>query len=141
MTMNTLESFRHEERIGKTKRHTTRRTESLVISEFDPNNPPPLTQEQKERIETLSRMPDSEIDYSDIPRQKPEEWNNNLIIGNPYVTPPTKSMLKKLMIDSDIIFWILRQVGESGYQDKINAILRQAMETEQDKGKQATEQV
>ena len=136
--MNTLESFRHEELTTKKKRHTIRKTESSVIFEFDPNDPPPLTPEQKERIEALSRMPDSEIDYSDIPKQKPEAWNNNLIIGNPYITPPTKSMLKKLMIDSDIIVWLLRQAGKDGYQDKINAILRQAMESEREKNRQET---
>ncbi|MBD5553682.1 MAG: cytoplasmic protein [Desulfovibrio sp.] len=41
--------------------------EKIVVYEFDPVNPPPLTEEQKARLDALAKMPDSEIDYSDIP--------------------------------------------------------------------------
>ena len=107
--------------------------ENEVVFEFDPNNPPPLTPEQKAEIEALSKMPDSELDYSDIPPLTDEEWDKKVIIGNPWITPPTKTLIKKVMVDSDIVFWILRQVGEEGYQEKMNAMLRQAMEFEREK--------
>ncbi len=35
---------------------------------------PPLTREQMRRLYELSKMPDEEIDYSDIPKITPEEW-------------------------------------------------------------------
>ena len=34
---------------------------------------PPLTEEQKQRLEALSKMTDDEIDFSDIPRMTKEE--------------------------------------------------------------------
>ena len=103
---------------------------SLVTFELDPNNPPPLTAEQQAEIEALARMPDSEIDYSDIPRQSREEWDKSVVIGNPWITPPTKSLIKEFRVDSDIIHWVLNQVGGDGYMDKMNAMLRRAMEEE-----------
>ena len=107
--------------------------ENEVVFEFDPNNPQPLTPEQKAEIEALAKIPASELDYSDITPLTDEEWEKKVIIGNPWITPPTKTLLKKVMVDSDIIFWILRQVGEEGYQEKMNAMLRQAMEMEREK--------
>ena len=38
----------------------------IVRRVIDPDNPPPLTQEQKARLKALTELPDSEIDYSDI---------------------------------------------------------------------------
>ena len=35
---------------------------------------PPLTREQMRRLYELSKMPDEEIDYSDIPKITAEEW-------------------------------------------------------------------
>ena len=40
---------------------------------------PPLTREQMRRLYELSKMPDEEIDYSDIPKITPEEWKKFLI--------------------------------------------------------------
>ena len=40
---------------------------NIITVELDHNNLPPLTESQKAEIEALRRMPDSEIDYSDIP--------------------------------------------------------------------------
>ncbi len=34
---------------------------------LDLNNPPPLSARQKKALEDLAKMPDSAIDYSDIP--------------------------------------------------------------------------
>jgi hypothetical protein len=42
---------------------------NTVKFKLDPENPPPLTAEQHERLNAIAAMPDSEIDYSDIPRQ------------------------------------------------------------------------
>lgn len=125
--MNTLESYRHEKPRRVMKRSTTQQTETLVISDFDPNNPPPLTPEQIAEIEALAKMPDSEINFSDIPPAS--ERKPCITIRNPWLTPPTKTKLEAFMIDSDIIYWVLNQAGEK-YQEKLNAMLRKAMEDE-----------
>jgi hypothetical protein len=44
-----------------------------VSFDFDLDNPPPLTEEQRTRLNTLAAMPDSEIDFSDIPEATDEQ--------------------------------------------------------------------
>ena len=105
---------------------TTRKTENLVYYEVYPANPPPLTAEQKEELRRLAAMPDSEIDTSDIP---PLEFTSGVVVRDPFVRPPLKSKVKEFLVDSDIIYWVINQAGD-GYQDKLNAMLRRAMEEE-----------
>lgn len=76
---------------------------------------------QAAEIEALAAMPDSEIDYSDIPQSKPEEWKD-AAIGKFY--RPIKQQMT-LRIDADVIDWLKRQ--GKGYQTRINALLREAM--------------
>jgi len=76
---------------------------------------------QAAEIEALVAMPDSEIDYSDIPQSKPEEWKD-AAIGKFY--RPIKQQMT-LRIDADVIDWLKRQ--GKGYQTRINALLREAM--------------
>jgi len=71
-------------------------------------------------IRALKRMKDSEIDTTDIPPTL--DWNNALV-GKFY--RPVKKPLT-IRIDADVPAW-LREQG-SGYQTRINAILRNAME-------------
>ena len=127
-----LGSYQREERNEASVRSTSQETESLVVSEFDPNNPPPLTPEQIAEIEALAKMPDSEIDFSDIPplAERERDRKYKITIGNPWTTPPAKAVLDKVVVDSDIIYWVLNQVGGEGYMDKLNAMLRRAMEEE-----------
>ena len=136
-----LGSYRREERSESSARSTTPETGRLVISEFDPNNPPELTPQQKAEIEALARMPDSEIDFSDIPPLAERERNRKykITIGNPWTTPPAKAVLDKVVVDSDIIYWVLNQVGGEGYMDKLNAMLRQAMEAEREARKESAQ--
>lgn len=42
---------------------------NIVKFELDPKSPPALTATQRERLAALAVQPDSEIDYSDIPKQ------------------------------------------------------------------------
>ena len=72
-------------------------------------------------------MPDSEIDTTDIPEL---DWSQGVVIRNPWIKPPTKTRLKEFFIDSDIMYWVVKQVGNEGYQDKLNAMLRRAMDEE-----------
>ena len=42
---------------------------NTVKFELDPKNPAPLTQAQSKRLKALAAMPDSDIDYGDVPKQ------------------------------------------------------------------------
>ena len=55
----------------------------IIRYEVDLNNPPPLTAEQKARIKALCEMPDSEIDFSDIPPLDEKFWKN--AVRNPFL--------------------------------------------------------
>ena len=104
----------------------------MVYSDFDPNHPQDLTPEQKAKIAALAQMPDSEIDFSDIPPLEERKRNRSgkrIIIRNPWITPPTKTKIE-FLIDSDIIYWVINQVGGDNYMVKMNAMLRKAMEDE-----------
>ncbi|MEA1677665.1 BrnA antitoxin family protein [Nitrospirillum sp. BR 11163] len=82
---------------------------------------PPLTEEEKARLEALAERPDSEIDTSDIP-ELPDEFWKNAVRGRFYKPTKTSTTVR---IDSDVLAW-LRSQGK-GYQSRINAILRREM--------------
>lgn len=92
-----------------------------VHYELDPNQPPPLTERQKAELEALQTLPDSAIDYSDIPPLTDEFWAN--AVRNPFYKPTKTSTTVRL--DSDVLRW-LKSKGK-GYQTRINALLREAM--------------
>jgi hypothetical protein len=46
---------------------------ATVSFELDLDNPPTLTDEQRARLDELAAMPDSEIDFSDIPKATEEQ--------------------------------------------------------------------
>ena len=85
------------------------------------NHLPPLTAEQKAEIQVLSELPDSEIDYSDIPSLDDAFWKR--AVRNPFYRPTKTSTTVR--VDSDVLVW-LKSEGK-GYQTRINAILREAM--------------
>lgn len=68
-------------------------------------------------------MPDSEIDYSDIPPQTADKWKN-AVVGKFY--RPSKEPIG-LRIDADVLAWLKSQ--GPGYQTRANQILRKAMVT------------
>jgi hypothetical protein len=55
----------------------------MVIYEFDPANPPSLTPTQKAELKKLAAMPDSSIDFSDIPQLDERFWDN--AVKNPFI--------------------------------------------------------
>ncbi|MBH2018153.1 MAG: BrnA antitoxin family protein [Burkholderiales bacterium] len=93
----------------------------MVKREIDLQNPPPLTDEQRARLSVLAKMPDSDIDYSDIPPLGDDFWKN--AVRNPFYKP-TKQVTT-VRVDSDVLLWLKGQ--GKGYQTRINAILREAM--------------
>lgn len=93
----------------------------LMRVRFDSAAPIELTPEQKRELELLAARTDDEIDTSDIPPADEAFWAN--AIRNPYYRPVKKQLTVR--VDSDVLAW-LRSAG-SGYQTKLNEILRQAM--------------
>jgi len=87
----------------------------------DLKNLPPLTEEQKTELKTLSEMPDSEIDYSEISPLDEVFWKN--AVRNPFYKPTKTSTTVR--VDTDVLVWLKSQ--GKGYQTRLNAILREAM--------------
>jgi uncharacterized protein (DUF4415 family) len=71
-------------------------------------------------IRALRRMKDREIDTTDIPATP--DWSK-AVVGKFY--RPIKKPLT-IRLDADVIAWFKRQ--GKGYQTRINALLRSAME-------------
>ena len=92
-----------------------------VTYKMDLNNPPVLSEEQMARLEALANLPDSVIDFSDIPELDESFWKN--AVQNPFYKP-TKQVTT-VRIDADVMQW-LKAPGK-GYQTRMNKILRDAM--------------
>lgn len=75
-------------------------------------------------IKALRQMKDEDIDFSDIPRTTPEFWANAVIRKG--LKPVAKKQQVTVRIDSDVLEY-LRSEG-SGYQTKINQLLRSYVE-------------
>lgn len=93
----------------------------IIKKEIDLQNLPPLTEAQRVRLDALAKVPDSAIDYSDIPPLGDDFWQN--AVRNPFYKPVKQ--VTTVRVDSDVLLW-LKSRGK-GYQTRINAILRDAM--------------
>ena len=93
----------------------------IVRYEVDLSNLPPLTEKQKAEIKAVAAMPDSEIDYSDLPPLDNSFWKN--AVRNPFYKPTKTSTTVR--VDSDVLVWLKAQ--GKGYQTRMNEILREAM--------------
>jgi len=67
-----------------------------------------------------ARMPDDKIDLTDAPEVR--EWRG-AVVGKFY--RPIKKPVT-IRVDADVLAWLKRQ--GSGYQTRINKLLREAME-------------
>jgi len=76
-------------------------------------------------LERVRAMPDSSIDYSDIPRLNKSFWKTAKL-----VMPESKDRLT-IRVDHDVVEW-LKKRGR-GYQTRINAILRSYMEAQSER--------
>jgi uncharacterized protein (DUF4415 family) len=74
----------------------------------------------------LREMRDEEIDYTDIPRLDESFWKNAKL-----TMPEPKDRLT-IRIDHDVVEWLKKR--GSGYQTRINAILRSYMKAQSDEG-------
>jgi uncharacterized protein (DUF4415 family) len=100
--------------------------EKIVRYEFDPTNPPPLTEAQQAELAALAAMRDEDIDFSDIPEVL--DWSG-AVRGKFY--RPVKQQVT-LRLDADVLHWF-KANGGRGYQTRINAALRRAIEDERRK--------
>src|SRR5260363_364969 len=80
----------------------------------------------------LAAMPDSEIDTSDIPELSDAQWQT-AVRGR--FQKPTKTVVTT-RLDSDVLDWLKSQ--GSGYQSRMNTILRRVMLEAQRPGEQTT---
>lgn len=81
----------------------------------------PLTARQRRDLEKLTAMPESAIDTSDIPASPPGAWKHTLR-GKWY--RPVKQPVS-IRLDADVLAW-LKSKG-SGYQTRVNSVLREKM--------------
>lgn len=94
----------------------------MVRYEVDLLNPPPLTEEQVERLKALDNLRDEDIDFSDIPRLSDDFFKNG--VRNPYYARALKAQLT-IRLDADILDWFKRHAKDGkGYQTDINKALR-----------------
>lgn len=77
------------------------------------------TRKRDRELQALLRLPDQEIDTSDIPEVT--DWSRAMVgkLYRPIKEPVT------IRLDADILAW-LKSAGP-GYQTKINGLLRKAM--------------
>jgi len=81
----------------------------------------PLTEEQKQRLEALAKLPDDQIDRSDAPLL--QEGAREIALRGQVHYPVKKSI--SLLLDADILAW-LKKDGK-GYQTRANQIFRERM--------------
>jgi uncharacterized protein (DUF4415 family) len=81
----------------------------------------PMPPARKRKLAQLAARPDSEIDFSDIPRLKKSFWKN--AVRNPFYRPVKQQLTVRL--DADVVAWLRRQ--GKGYQTRLNQVPRQAM--------------
>ena len=81
----------------------------------------PLTAKQRANLDELARMPEHEIDTSDIPEWTDEMWKR--AVRGKFYRPVKKAV--SLRLDADVIAW-LKKDGE-GYQTRANRLLREKM--------------
>ena len=77
------------------------------------------TARQKSEIEALTKLPDNQIDTSDIPEVT---FTDRALVGKFY--RPIKKPIS-VRLDADVLAW-LKHFGP-GYQRRINEILRREM--------------
>ena len=79
-----------------------------------------IRKKSKTDWDKLNSMSDSEIDYSDIPKLAKEIFQKGKL------RMPKSKPLISIRLDSDILEWF-KSLG-TGYQTRINAVLRMYME-------------
>jgi uncharacterized protein (DUF4415 family) len=98
-----------------------RKEKRIVITDLDPAKPRQLTRKQRETIARLAKVPDRDIDYTDIPRIPASLLERAVRAG---LYRPVKRQVS-VRIDADVLEWLKSQ--GKGYHTRLNDILRSAM--------------
>jgi uncharacterized protein (DUF4415 family) len=80
-------------------------------------------------LDRLDSLKDEDIDLSDIPEVSPEEFARGIVREG--LKPVPKKKQVTLRLDEDVLDWFKRQ--GSGYQTRINALLRAYMQAHEGK--------
>ncbi|MEZ4753149.1 MAG: BrnA antitoxin family protein [Bdellovibrionota bacterium] len=72
----------------------------------------------KKRLKKIAELPDSKIDFSDIPELNDEFWEGAVV-----VKPKPKKAIS-LRIDQDLLKWYKKKTKGKGYQSLIHAVLK-----------------
>ena len=88
-----------------------------------------LPTELEKQLEALARMPDADIDMSDMPDAL--DWSP-AVVGAFY--RPVKQQLT-LRLDADLVHWFKTNAPKGGYQTKINQALRHYVSEQKRKNK------
>lgn len=101
---------------------------NTVKFELDPKNPPALTAAQRKRLAALAALPDAEIDYSDIPKQRAVvKWSR----PGALVSGENKQQIT-LRLDAEVVNFF-KNTG-ARYQSRINAVLREYVRAQRGAG-------
>ena len=103
-------------------------TGKIVTFELDLDNPPPLTDEQREQMERIRAMRDEDIDFSDIPPQTGlKNWSRPGLFGGPVGKLRLAALKEKvLLLDEDVVE-LLKKAGDAT-PERMNAVLREHAE-------------
>ncbi|MFY9746950.1 MAG: BrnA antitoxin family protein [Acidobacteriaceae bacterium] len=96
-----------------------KQTKPKVAYELNPGQA--LTARQRREIEALARLPEARVDTSDIPELPRGAWKN-AVRGKWY--RPIKQPVS-IRLDTDVLAWL--KAKGTGYQTKVNALLREKM--------------
>lgn len=80
-----------------------------------------LTARQKREAQALAALPEAGIDTSDIPELPPGTWKNAM--QGRWYRPVKKAV--SIRLDEDVLAWLKAQ--GSGYQTRVNGLLRERM--------------
>ena len=97
----------------------------IVRSAFDPSEP--LSEESRKELEALSRLPDSEIDTSDIPATTEADWKD--AVRGPIL--PLEPHTVTLALDAEVYEWLQQEGNSQAYQ--INLLLKREAQRQRQK--------
>ena len=91
---------------------------------------PKITAEMRRELEALDKLPDDQIDFSDIPAMTDEDWKRGPAYIGLHYRPGKKSVT--IRIDGDMLKWFKKQ--GKGWQTKMNWVLRLYFATHRKQG-------
>ena len=120
MELSTFDLSVPVRRTGRSGASSRKRDE--VVCELDLNSPVELSAEEQAELDALRNLPDSEIDYSDIPKHTGDMLDPRMLV-HPHYKP--RKIAISLRLDEDVVHWL--KADGKGYQTRLNRILRSAM--------------